>query len=217
MRGVVGLSRAQGEPGADDDRTCEGEETGGQHPGIILDPGARGHVSASDARVAVVVPNWNGRHWLPGLLQSLGRQHEPAREVILVDNGSSDDSVPYARSADPGLHVLELGRNTGFAAAANAGIRAAASEFVALVNTDVVLADDWIDRMSSALREHPEAAAVACKMLDLDDPTRVYDAGDVLRRDGVCEQRGRFGPDDGRWDTPGEVSGACAGAAIYRR
>ena len=39
----------------------------------------------------------------------------------------------------------------------------------------------------------------------------------MLRRDGACEQRGRFRPDDGRWDEPGEVFGACAGAALYRR
>ena len=45
----------------------------------------------------------------------------------------------------------------------------------------------------------------------------MYDAGDILRRDGACEQRGRFGRDDGRWDEPGEVFGACAGAALYRR
>src|ERR1700760_1421884 len=54
-------------------------------------------------------------------------------------------------------------------------------------------------------------------MLALDRPGIVYDAGDVLRRDGACEHRGRFGPDDGRWDVPGEVFGACAGAALYRR
>src|SRR5207247_2378173 len=44
-----------------------------------------------------------------------------------------------------------------------------------------------------------------------------YDAGDVLRRDGACEQRGRRRRDDGRWDEPGEVFAACAGAALYRR
>jgi GT2 family glycosyltransferase len=60
-------------------------------------------------------------------------------------------------------------------------------------------------------------ASVACKMLSLRDPGIVDDAGDVLRRDGVCEQRGRFGPDDGRWDRPEEVFGASAGAALYRR
>ena len=63
----------------------------------------------------------------------------------------------------------------------------------------------------------PSAASVATKLVDLEDPTHLYDAGDVLRRDGVCEQRGRFERDDGRFDEPGEVFSACAGAALYRR
>jgi GT2 family glycosyltransferase len=54
-------------------------------------------------------------------------------------------------------------------------------------------------------------------MVEIEDPSVLYDAGDVLRRDGVCEQRGRFRRDDGRWDAPGEVFAACAGAAVYRR
>jgi GT2 family glycosyltransferase len=115
------------------------------------------------------------------------------------------------------VRVLALGSNTGFAVAANRGIRAARSEFVALINTDVQLAPDWLRRIAAALAVDPGAAAVACKMLSLTDPTVVYDAGDVLRRDGACDQRGRFERDDGRWDVPGEVFGACAGAALYRR
>jgi GT2 family glycosyltransferase len=83
------------------------------------------------------------------------------------------------------------------------------------VNTDVVLAPDWLERACAALTA--DAAAVATKLVELSDPTLLYDAGDVLRRDGACEQRGRFLPDDGRWDAPGEVFGACAGAALYRR
>ena len=71
--------------------------------------------------------------------------------------------------------------------------------------------------MAEALSGDPGAASAACKMLELEDPDRVYDAGDVLRRDGVCVQRGRFTRDDGRWDQAGEVFGACAGAALYRR
>jgi GT2 family glycosyltransferase len=54
-------------------------------------------------------------------------------------------------------------------------------------------------------------------MVDLDDPSTIYDAGDELRRDAAAEQRGRFLTDDGRWDEPGEVFSACAGAALYRR
>jgi len=148
---------------------------------------------------------------------AIAGQRQPAGEVIVVDNGSEDGSLEYLRREHPGVRVLELGRNTGFAHAANRGIVLASGELVALVNTDVVLREDWLGRMAGAAAADLQAASVACKMLSLSDPTRVYDAGDVLRRDGVCEQRGRFARDDGRWDGPGEVFGACAGAALYRR
>jgi GT2 family glycosyltransferase len=177
----------------------------------------RGRMSDPAPTPSVVVPNWNGHAWLGGCLQSLADQTLSPREVIVVDNGSTDRSLEYLRTEHPEVRVLALGANTGFAHAANVGLREAEAELVALVNTDVVLASDWLARMRDALQEHPDSASVACKMLELSDPTRVYDAGDVLRRDGACEQRGRFGRDVGRWDQPGEVFGACAGAALYRR
>ncbi len=166
--------------------------------------------------VSVVIPNWNGLEWLPGCLGSVRAQSLAPAEVIVVDNGSTDGSVEYVRVEHPEVTLLELGRNTGFAYAANRGLVAAEAEFVALVNPDVILAPDWVARTASALSEHPDAAAVACKMVALEDPFTLDDAGDVLRRDGVCEQRGKFTADDGRFDQPGEVFGACAGAALYR-
>jgi GT2 family glycosyltransferase len=101
--------------------------------------------------------------------------------------------------------------------AANRGLLAAASEFVALLNTDVVVAPDWIELMAARLTAEQGCASVACKMVRLGSETVLDDCGDVLRRDGVCEQRGHGRRDDGRWDAPGEVFGACAGAALYRR
>ena len=169
------------------------------------------------SQVSVVIPNWNGRRWLPDCLAALAAQQMPASEVIVVDNGSSDGSAAYLRECHPAVAVLELGENTGFAHAANRGLQAARSELVALINTDVVLDADWLARMVGAMQHGGGVASVACKMLSLGDRGRVYDAGDILRRDGACEQRGRFGRDDGRWDEPGEVFGACAGAALYRR
>ena len=167
--------------------------------------------------VAVVVPNWNGRRWLARCLESLAAQTRPAAEVVIVDNGSADGSLELVRSAALPARIIELGHNTGFAFAANRGIEAAAAELVALVNTDVVLAPDWIERMAGVLEADASLSAVACKMVQMDDSGRLYDAGDFLRRDGVCEQRGRFEPDDGRFDIPGEAFAACAGAAVYRR
>ena len=137
--------------------------------------------------------------------------------MLVVDDGSRDGSLALLAERHPAVRVLALGANGGFARAANAGIAAVSAEAVALVNTDVVLAPDWLERAVAALAAAPAAAAVATKLVDLADPTLLYDAGDVLRRDGACVQRGRFERDAGRYDTPGEVFSACAGAALYRR
>jgi hypothetical protein len=165
---------------------------------------------------AVVIPNFNGERWLPGVLDSVAAQTRPATEVIVVDDGSTDGSLALLAARYPDVRVLALGRNGGFARAANAGLAAARADAVALVNTDVVLDPRWLEHALGALASAPGAASVATKMLDLADPTLLYDAGDVLRRDGACEQRGRFERDSGHFDAPGEVFSACAGAALYR-
>jgi GT2 family glycosyltransferase len=174
-------------------------------------------VSVAAPAVSVVIPNWNGREWLDSCLGALAGGELVPAEVIVVDNGSTDDSVHYLRSQHPQVRVLALGRNTGFAHAANRGLEAASQELVALLNTDVTVAPDWLARLAGALAADAGAASVACKMLALEDPSIVYDAGDILRRDGACEQRGRFRREQGPWDGPGTVFGACAGAALYRR
>jgi GT2 family glycosyltransferase len=167
--------------------------------------------------VTVVVPTWNGERWLPGLFASLRAQTRAPVEVIVVDNGSEDDTLGWLAREAPDARLLAQGRNTGFAVAANRGLLAAGTEFVALVNSDVELDPGWIETMAARLADEPACASVACKMVRLGDHAVLDDCGDVLRRDGVCEQRGHGRVDDGRWDAPGEVFGACAGAALYRR
>ena len=167
--------------------------------------------------VTVVVPCWNGRRWLPGLLGSLENQTQPASQVMVVDNGSTDGSVAYLRAEHPGVEVVELDRNTGFAHAVNRGFALARGDAVALLNTDVVLSQEWLARMTAVLTAQPDTASVACKMRQFGSQRLIYDAGDILRRDGACEQRGRFGRDVGQYEQAEEIFGACAGAALYRR
>src|SRR5947209_4563565 len=104
----------------------------------------------SSARASAVVPNWNGRQWLPRCLEAIAAQELPFCEVLIVDNGSRDGSLDYLKAEHPRVRVIELGHNTGFAHAANVGVDEAREELVALVNTDVVLAPDWPGRSVGA-------------------------------------------------------------------
>jgi GT2 family glycosyltransferase len=181
---------------------------------VVTETSSRG---AAGSLITVVIPCWNGRRWLPGVIDSLRTQTLLATQILVVDNGSTDGSVAYLRAEHPDLEVLELPHNTGFAFAVNRGIEAARGELVALINTDVMLSPDWLERMAGSLRSDPCVASAACKMRQFGSERLIYDAGDILRRDGACEQRGRFGLDAGQYDEPGEIFGACAGAALYRR
>jgi GT2 family glycosyltransferase len=168
-------------------------------------------------RAAMVIPNRNGAAWLAGCLDAVAAQTRPPDDLVVVDGGSSDDSLSILSGHPAAPRVLQLGENLGFGAAVNRGIAAVDADAVALVNTDVVLAEDWLERALAALADHPDAAAVATKMVALDDPARIDDTGDFLGRDGAAVQRGKRRRDRGQWDAPGEVWAACAGAALYRR
>ncbi len=166
---------------------------------------------------SIVIPNWNGMRWLDGVLDSIKAQTMQPSEIIVVDNGSTDGSREHLEAAWPEVDVVHWHENRGFAAAANDGFHRAQGEFVALINTDIELAVDWLERSVKALESAGTAASVATKMVDLEDPAIIYDTGNFLRRDGACEQRGRFKLDEGQFDQPGEVWSACAGAALYRK
>jgi len=163
-------------------------------------------------RVTAIVPSWNGREMLDLILPTLADAN-----VLVVDNGSTDGSVEHVRATYPGVDVLALPENVGFAPAVNAGIAAADTEFVALLNNDMTVEPGCLDELVRALDEHPGAGSSTAKMLMLREPGVVDGAGDTLTWFGGPWRRGHGTPDDGRWDEPGEVLSACGGAALYRR
>jgi hypothetical protein len=167
--------------------------------------------------VTVVIPSWNGRAWLDVVMPTLERQRFRDFETLVVDNGSSDGSAEHVRERWPWVHVVALGANAGFAAAVNRGIERARGEYVALVNNDMELHEEFLGALVAELDSTPEAASATAKMLTLRARDVIDGAGDVLRWSGVVMPRGRGERDVGQYDAPAEVFSACGGAALYRR
>ncbi len=170
-----------------------------------------------EVKVSVVIPNWNGERFLRGCLQSLRKQTFKAFEVILVDNASTDGSLALVEKEFPEVRIVKLVRNLGLTGGANAGIKAAQGEVIALLNNDAEAHPNWLESLWDALQRHPEAGMAASKILLYDRRSIINSAGDFYRLDGVPGNRGVWEEDRGQYDREEYVFGACGGAAAYRK
>jgi len=165
--------------------------------------------------VAVVIPNWNGAALLPACLDGLRGQRYRDFRVVVVDNGSEDDSLAVL-ARYPEARVLRLGRNRGFGAATNAGIRASASRYVATLNNDAVPGPEWLGALVAAAEADPAAGMWASRMVFAARPDLLNSCGIALDRVGIAWDLlgGQPVGADGEGVAP---FGPCAGAALYRR
>ena len=165
-------------------------------------------------RVAAVVPHWNRRDLLQTLLTNLGQQTRPFDQVIVVDNGSTDDSADLAESA--GARVIRLDRNLGFAAAVNRGIAVANADWIAILNNDVTLDPNWLAVLLSATAQENIWFATG-KTLRASDPSLIDGAFDEISR-GACAYRcGAGKPDGPLWNQERKIRMAPMTAALFRR
>jgi GT2 family glycosyltransferase len=165
---------------------------------------------------SIVIPNWNGKRFLAGCLDSLKAQTYTNHEVVIVDNGSHDGSVEFLKEHYPHVRLVTFAHNTGFSVAVNRGIIEAQGQFVALLNNDTVVDENWLSELVKAMNEHPEVSSAGCKMLGYDDRTLLDGAGDGYRRGGLPGRIGHKERDTGRFDRWRYILGACGGAALYR-
>lgn len=174
-------------------------------------------MNTTNHRVPVIIPVWNGAAWLPECLRALEAQSFRDFEVIVVDNGSADNSIEIVRAGCPRARIISFDRNRGFAAAVNAGFRQCRSAYVALLNTDTRPRPDWLLSLVRAMdASGPEVGCLASRMLVMANPALADDCGDILSWQGAAAKRGHGQP-AGRFDRIEEVFSACAGAALYRR
>jgi glycosyltransferase involved in cell wall biosynthesis len=117
-------------------------------------------------RVCVIIPAYNSSAHLPRALQSVRRQTVPAEEIIVVDDGSTDDTVAVARMH--GAHVITQ-KNAGPAAARNTGISAASAEWIAFLDADDTWMEAKLERQLHAASLAPQAGMIFSDFLFFDD------------------------------------------------
>ncbi|MBI3621652.1 MAG: glycosyltransferase family 2 protein, partial [Nitrospirae bacterium] len=174
--------------------------------------------------VSIVVINWNSGRYLADCVPSILAQTLPPREVVVVDNASTDDSVAVGRQAFEAngrgascrVEWIMNGHNAGFSRAANQGIAASTGDWVLVLNPDVVLTPTFLEEAWKALNDRPDVGSLAPKVLRFDHRT-IDTTGQFIRADGRVRERGYGEADRGRYDQAGEVFSVCGAAALYRR
>jgi N-acetylglucosaminyl-diphospho-decaprenol L-rhamnosyltransferase len=162
---------------------------------------------------AVYIPNFNGERWLPRTLQSLRRQSRQL-DVVVVDNGSSDDSIAAVWSDFPEVTVMELGENIGFGPALNRAVAAHPADAIVLLNSDVECEPTFCETLVAALDDRVDM--VAGVLLQEREPSLIDSAGVVADHTLMGFDHLHGEPVAVSADAADPL-GPTGGAALYRR
>lgn len=135
--------------------------------------------------VAIVILTWNQRDLTLDCLESLAAMEYPSErlQLVVVDNGSGDDTVLAIRARFPHITVLENGDNLGFAEGNNVGIRhalAGPAEHIMLLNNDTVVDQQMLNELLRVMKQYPDTGIVGPKMLYFDPPDLIWSAGNRI-------------------------------------
>ena len=168
--------------------------------------------------IAIIILNWNGRHWLERFLPTVLR-HSPHASVIVADNASTDGSLQWLAANFSQVRTIALEKNHGFAGGYNEALKQVKADRYVLLNSDVEVTEGWLDGMNKMLDRDPQMAACQPKVLSQRDRDRFEHAGAAggfIDRNGYPFCRGRIFEvtefDQGQYDDDREVfwaTGAC--------
>ncbi len=169
-------------------------------------------------KVSIIIPNYNGKEYMDKCMQQLAKQNYSDFDVIVVDNGSVDQSGSIAMKYRDELKVsvIELNENLGFSRAVNEGIKASCSEYVILLNNDAYAETDCVGELVNIMESDSEIFSAQALMLQNRDCSLVDGAGDYFSAMGWAFARGKD-KNASYYTTDRDVFSCCAGAAIYRK
>src|SRR5690349_12247575 len=148
-------------------------------------------------KVTIIILNWNQPHYTLACLKSLQKISYPDFKVIVLDNGSVDDSLAQIEALLSQLNfeveLIANGVNLGFAEGNNIGIRQALkqeADYVLLLNNDTEVAPGFLEPLVEFAERKPEAGIVGPKIYYYDEPQRIWSAGGLFTHGGWTQQLG---------------------------
>ena len=166
-------------------------------------------------KATVIIPNWNGMKYLKDCLDSLRNQTCQQFSVLMVDNGSGDDSVAFVKREYPEVELVCFSENTGFCRAVNEGIRRAKTRYVILLNNDTVCDAAFVEELLKSI-ERRKCFSCAAAMVQLYQKELMDDAGDYYSALGWAFAAGKGKPVT-KYRKERRIFASCGGAAIYDR
>jgi GT2 family glycosyltransferase len=169
-----------------------------------------------DKKVSVIVCSLNSERFLHKCLLSVRKQSHKNLELIVIDNGSNDDSRKIVKEDFPEAILIENRENRGFASANNQGIEIAGGDFILFLNADAFLDKDYLKNALKPFALDPAIGMVSGKVLRFDGRT-IDSAGEFVTKSRKAVERGYGKQDDGSYDDPGYIFSVCGACALYRR
>ena len=174
-------------------------------------------------KVAIVILNWNGQAMLEKYMPSVLQYSKDEATVYVADNASTDQSMEMLRLHFPGVKLIQLEKNWGFAEGYNKALKQVDAEYYLLLNSDIEVTHHWLTPMTEYLDNHPDVAACQPKLLSIFDKDRFEYAGasgGYLDHFGYPFCRGRIfetvEEDNGQYDYATDILWATGAALMIR-
>jgi len=169
----------------------------------------------TDVKASIIIVNYEGRDDLSDCLPSVCDQTIDEYEIILVDNGSEDGSIPFVRENFPEVRILANEENRWYPGGNNDGMEIAHGEYIVVLNPDVEVEHDWLEQLVAPFDHNPQIGATTSRIVKFDDRSKLNTCGNLAHYTGLGFCRGLDKPIDSQTDR--EQVPAISGTAFAIR
>lgn len=174
--------------------------------------------------ISLVIINYNNKSYLKRCLTSIENQTYKNLEIIFIDNESKDGSFEFMKEEYYSKNILLIRNevNNGYAGAANQGIKLSKGKYVMILNPDIIMEVDFLEKMYNFIESDERIGALSGKLLKYnflsDKKLNFIDsAGIIMTSKSKWIDRGQNEEDKGQYEETKQVFGVCGAAPLYRR